>query len=65
MDHQSAMIAEKVSDSILASALAEERKIDAQLKKMENLGKHSCLFYVVVIPNFIHSWKPILSLLKI
>ena len=39
MDQQSAMIAEKVSDSILASALAEERKIDAQLKKMENLGK--------------------------
>ncbi len=39
MDQHSAMIAEKVSDSILASALAEERKLDAQLKKMDTLGK--------------------------
>jgi hypothetical protein len=55
MDHQT-MLAEQVGQGILQVAAMEEKKLDQQLKAMENLGKliilpcvcfhviHECLF---------------------
>ena len=39
MEQYQAMMMEKVGDSILASALQEEKRLDAQLASIENLDE--------------------------
>ncbi len=51
MDAQHAQIMEQVGRGILQQALVEEKKLDAKLKDLENLG---LFFNDVNIPYFPH-----------
>lgn len=41
MDYQTQMVMERVGDGILQVAESEERKLDAQIQALENLGNRT------------------------
>lgn len=55
MDFAHAKAMEKVGEGILQAAEAQERKLDAQLKSLENLGKFELLYAPPNAPKLIRS----------